>query len=37
MSHLYMLLPAFFMDIYGTPGAVVDMGSGILITNRALH
>jgi hypothetical protein len=37
MSYLYMLLPAFLMDIYGAPGAVVDMGSGILSTNRTLH
>jgi hypothetical protein len=37
MSYLYMLLPAFLMDINSTSGAVVDMGSGILSTNRALH
>jgi hypothetical protein len=37
MSYLYMLLPAPLMDINSAPGAVVDMGSGILSTNRTLH
>jgi len=32
-----MLLPALLMNIDSTPGAVVDMGSGILSANRALH
>jgi hypothetical protein len=37
MSYLYMLLPAFLMDINSTSGAVVNMDSGILATNRTLH
>jgi len=32
-----MLRPAFLMDIDGTSGAVVDVGSGILLTDWALH
>jgi hypothetical protein len=32
-----MLLPAFFMHINSTSGAVVDMGSGIFSANRAFH
>jgi hypothetical protein len=32
-----MLLPAFLMDVNGASGAVVDMDSGILLTNRTLH
>ena len=32
-----MLLPASFVYINSTPGAVVDVGFGILPANRALH
>jgi len=37
MSHLYMLLPAFLVHVNSAFGTVVDMGSGILVTNRARH
>jgi len=32
-----MLLPALLMHINGTSGAVVNMGSGFLATDRTLH
>jgi hypothetical protein len=37
MSRGYMLLPAFLMHVNGASGIVIDIGSGILVTNRALH
>ncbi len=32
-----MLLPAFFVHVDGATGAVIDMGSGVFFTDRALH
>jgi len=37
MSLSYMLLPALLVDINRAFSTVVNMGSGILSTNRTLH
>ncbi len=33
----YVLLPALFMHIDGTSGAVVDSGSGVFVTDGTFH
>jgi hypothetical protein len=32
-----MFSPAFFVDVDGASGAVIDMGSGIFATDGTLH